>query len=166
MILKKRGTMEIQVHRLHNPTEEAKALIAELEQELSPNYAPEQRHGLAFETIFQPHIHFFIARLNGTAAGCGGVAILPGFAEVKRMYVRSSARGQGVADAIMERLADTARNAGRTLLRLETGDRQTAAIRFYQRTGFRVCADFEPYSSMPPDNIATSVFMEKWLEPS
>ena len=156
--------MAIQVERMDSPTEEARALIAGLDRELSSNYDPHQRHALAFEAIFQPHIHFFIARLNGTAAGCGGVAIYPGFAEVKRMYVHPSARGRGVADAIMDRLADAARQAGRTVLRLETGDRQSAAIRFYERCGFRVCADFEPYSSMPPDNIATSIFMEKWLE--
>jgi len=157
--------MEIQLHQLHSPTEEAKALIAELEQELSPNYSPEQQHGLAFEAIFQPHIHFFIARLNGAVAGCGGIALLADFAEVKRMYVRPTMRGQGIADAVIDRLADTARKSGRTVLRLETGDRQEAAIRFYERCGFRICGDFEPYSSMPPDSIATSIFMEKRLEP-
>jgi putative acetyltransferase len=79
------------------------------------------------------------------------------------MYVRPEARGQGIADALMERLAEVARAAGRNLLRLETGDRQQAAIRFYARQGFQACGDFEPYSSMPPDAIATSVFMEKPL---
>lgn len=90
-------------------------------------------------------------------------ALYPGFAEVKRMFVSHAARGQGIADAIMDRLAAVAREAGRPLLRLETGDRQQAAIRFYQRYGFGFCGPFAPYSTMPPKNIATSIFMEKSL---
>jgi putative acetyltransferase len=64
----------------------------------------------------------------------------------------------------MDRLAQVAREAGLALLKLETGDRQQAAIRFYARMGFRDCGDFEPYSSMPQENIATSLFMEKRLD--
>ena len=118
--------------------------------------------GLKLEAIFQPGIHFFLARRAGEALGCGGVA-LSGFAEVKRMFVSPQARGQGIADALMDRLADVARQSGRPLLRLETGDCQRAAIRFYQRYGFSFCGPFEPYSTMPPENIATSIFMEKSL---
>ena len=79
------------------------------------------------------------------------------------MFVCPQARGQGIAEAIMDRLADVARQSGRPVLRLETGDCQRAAIRFYQRYGFGFRGPFEPYSTMPPENIATSIFMEKRL---
>jgi putative acetyltransferase len=155
--------MTVVIEKAHAPTDEVRALIAALEAELAPNYAPNQRHGLALEAIFRPHIHFFVARRAGQALGCAGVALFRDFAEVKRMYVCPQARGQGIADALMDRLAQVARQAGLAVLKLETGDRQLAAIRFYARLGFRDCADFEPYSSMPVENIATSVFMEKVL---
>ncbi len=77
------------------------------------------------------------------------------------MYVREQVRGQGVADAIVTRLSLEAVRAGLPILRLETGTLQTAAIRFYGRLGFGLCGPFEPYSSMPTSNVATSVFMEK-----
>ena len=115
------------------------------------------------DAIFQPHIRFFIARLRGVAVGCGGVALFPDYAEVKRMYVRDSARGQGVADAILARIEDEVRNAGLSVLRLETGDRQIAAMRLYVRAGFRECPAFGDYASMAPQAIATSVFYEKRL---
>ena len=156
--------MTVVIEKPDSPTDEVRALIAALEAELSPHYAPHQRHGLQLEAIFRPHIHFFVARRAGQALGCAGVALASDFAEVKRMYVRPEARGQGVADALMDRLAQVAREAGLAVLKLETGDRQQAAIRFYARVGFRDCGDFEPYSSMPPENIATSVFMEKILD--
>jgi putative acetyltransferase len=79
------------------------------------------------------------------------------------MYVRPQARGQGVADAILARLTQEARDAGLDILRLETGTEQAAAMRFYTRSGFAVCAAFEPYAAMPAHAIATSVFLEKHL---
>jgi putative acetyltransferase len=155
--------MNLVIEKTESPTEEVRILIQQLEEELSPHYEAHQRHGLRLEAIFQPGIQFFLARRAGEALGCGGVALYPGFAEVKRMFVNRAARGQGIADAIMDRLAGVARETGRPLLRLETGDCQQAAIRFYRRYGFGYCGPFEPYSAMPPENIATSIFMEKSL---
>ncbi len=77
---------EIEIISAPAPTEELRQLVGELEAVLSAEYPPEQRHGLTLEAIFQPHIRFFVARLHGMAVGCDGVALLDGFAEVKRMY--------------------------------------------------------------------------------
>jgi putative acetyltransferase len=148
------------------PTEEVRALVGELEAELAAGYPPEQRHGLAIEAIFQPHVRFFVARLADEAVGCGGVALFADFAEVKRMYVRPAARGRGIAEGLLARIEDVARAAGQGVLRLETGDRQRAAMRFYERCGFRRCAAFAPYTAMPAHAIATSVFFEKPITPS
>jgi GNAT superfamily N-acetyltransferase len=156
----------VEIEQISAPVADIRALIEELEQELSANYPPEQRHGLALDAIFQPHIRFFIARINGSAVGCGGVAFFADFAELKRMYVRPESRGRGVADAIIARLAAEATSAGLRTLRLETGTQQSAAIRFYRRCGFEECVAFEPYASMPPHKIVSSVFMEKRLKAS
>ncbi len=142
-------------------TDDVRALIGELETALAAEYPPEQRHGLALDAIFQPHVRFFLARRHGAAVGCGGVALFPEYAEVKRMYVRDSARRQGVADAILARIEAEVRRAGLSMLRLETGDRQVAAMRLYARAGFRQCPAFGAYASMAPQAIATSVFFEK-----
>ena len=134
-----RGDGTIAVELVRSATDEVGSLVTELEEILSAEYPPEQRHGLRIEALFQPHIRFFVARLDGVAVGCGGVALFDGFAEVKRMYVREPARGRGVADAVLAALEAEAKAAGLDLLRLETGDRQ--------------------YASMPAANIATSVFL-------
>ncbi|HTU69889.1 MAG TPA: GNAT family N-acetyltransferase [Candidatus Baltobacteraceae bacterium] len=152
-----------EIERVHLPTDDVRALIGELDAELAGTYLPEQRHGLAIEAIFKPPVRFFVARLDGDAVGCGGVACFDDFAEIKRMYVRASTRGAGVADAIIERLQDEARHAGLRLVRLETGVHQPAAIGFYRRHGFVPCRAFEPYSSLPASAIKTSYFMEKQL---
>ena len=153
----------VDIEQITEATDDARLLIGELDQVLAAEYLPEQRHGLAFEALFQPNIRFFLARLNGVAIGCGGIALFDDFAEVKRMYVRQAVRGSGVAQALLARIEMEARIAGFVVLRLETGERQAAALRFYAQAGFRLCAAFGDYAAMRPEAIATSIFMEKRL---
>ena len=79
------------------------------------------------------------------------------------MYVRDVARGRGVARALLARIELAAREAALAALRLETGDRQIAAMRLYERAGFRRCPPFGDYAAMATAAIATSVFFEKSL---
>jgi putative acetyltransferase len=144
-------------------TDEVRALIGALDQILAAEYTPEQRHGLALDQIFKPDIRFFLALSDGIAVGCGGVAFIADFAEVKRMYVREAARGRGVAQALLVRIEAEARAAGFALLKLETGVRQIAALRFYERSGFQRCAAFGAYATMAPEATGTSVFLQKRL---
>jgi putative acetyltransferase len=144
-------------------TADVRALVGELDALLAANYPPEQRHGLTLDSIFQPHVRFFVVSVDGVAIGCGGVALFDGYAEVKRMYVREAARGHGAARALLGRLEAEARAAGLDRLRLETGDRQLAAMRFYEKCGFRRCDAFGDYATMAPERIVTSVFFEKPL---
>ena len=134
--------MQLIIERATAPTDDVRGLIVELEDSLAAEYPPEQRHGLAIDAIFQPHIQFFVARVDGGAVGCAGVALFADLAEVKRMYVRPAARGRGIAEALLARIETIARDAGLARLCLETGDRQLAAIRVYSRAGFSRCAAF------------------------
>jgi putative acetyltransferase len=155
--------MELTIDRVHEPGPEVRDLIGELNDTLAAVYEPHQRHGLALEQLFAPHLRFFIARSGGRAVGCGGVALLAGYAEVKRMYTRPAARGQGVAKAVLARLEDEARGSGFPLLRLETGIHQPEAVGLYQRMGFRPCLPFGAYLLLPARDIETSLFFEKPL---
>jgi len=116
------------VERAVEATHEVRDLIEELNEVLGAAYEAHQRHGLSIEQLFEPHVRFFIARLDGLAVGCGGVAVFDDYAEVKRMYTRPMARGRGVAKALLCRMEDEARGAGISVLRLETGTRQQEAI--------------------------------------
>lgn len=154
--------MSITVSRVTAADADVRALIGELDAELAV-LTPDcgQRHGLNLDAIFQPHVRFFLAYDGGKAVGCGGVALFADFAEVKRMYVRASHRGQGAANAIMEQLVAEAVAAGLACLRLETGTNFTAAERFYRRHGFVPCAIFGAYAAMPPHAVAASLFLER-----
>jgi putative acetyltransferase len=153
--------MSITVEHVEAPTEDAMALVGELDADLSGVYSEEQRHGLSIARLFRPGILFFIARWDGQAVGCGGVAFEEDFAEVKRMYVRPGARGKNVARTILARLEEEARARGIKRLTLETGDVRHAAIGRYEREGFSRCGAFGEYATMPATAIERSVFFEK-----
>jgi len=149
------------IERVSVATDEIRQLVAELNAALSGPYLPEQHHYVPFEQLFDGDVRFFAARVDGVAVGCGGVAFDDGFAEVKRMYTRPTARRQGVAAAVLRQLEGEAKRAGYAVLRLETGMYQAEAIAFYEREGFQRCDAFGDYLSLPPRAIETSVFYEK-----
>jgi putative acetyltransferase len=153
----------ISIERLLGPTPEAAVLIAELDAVLGAIYEPEQRHGYSIEQVFEPHVRFFVARLGGEAVGCGAVALFEDYAEVKRMYTRETARGRGIGKVLLTRIEQEARDAGKPMLRLETGTLQAAAIGLYENAGFRACGPFGQYAELPPHRIATSLFYQKPL---
>ena len=155
--------MTIEIERVNEPTGELAALIGELDGALGASYEPHQRHGLSLAQLFAPHMRFFIARYDGTAAGCGGVALFDDFAEVKRMYTRPELRGRGLATALLQRIEQETRTAGKATLRLETGPYQHEAIGLYRGLGFTPCGVFGAYAAMPAANIEMSVFFEKPL---
>src|SRR6516164_9743505 len=134
--------MNITIERAVEATPDLERLVAELNAVLGAAYPPHQRHGLALEQLFEPHMRFFLARLDGAAVGCGGVALFDGYAEVKRMYTRREARGRGVAKALLRRIEEQARAAGASVLYLETGIHQREAIGLYERMGFEHCDAF------------------------
>jgi GNAT superfamily N-acetyltransferase len=141
-------------------TDDAKALITELEAELTPLYPSESRHGYAVEKLIAQGVAFFVIRHEGQPAGCGGIQLFGlEYGELKRMYVRPQYRGLGLAKAMVEHLAEHARRHGVGLLRLETGIHQRPAIALYERLGFRSRPPFGEYKDDP-----RSRFYEKRID--
>lgn len=91
---------------------------------------------------------FFVAyEDDGSAVGCGGLRNLgAGIGEIKRMYVEPASRGSGVASRVLLALENWAREQGWSCLRLETGDAQPDAVRFYTRSGYEPIPPFGPYA--------------------
>ncbi|GAA2258026.1 GNAT family N-acetyltransferase [Streptomyces amakusaensis] len=95
-------------------------------------------------------VAFFVAyEDDGTAVGCGGLRHLgDGIGEVKRMYVVPARRGSGVALRILRGLESWAAERGWVGLRLETGDAQPDAVRFYTRSGYERIPNFGAYAGV------------------
>ena len=131
-------------------TPDALLLINELQAHLESFYPPESRHGFSVERLIAEAVAFFVLRADGRPAGCGGIKLVGReYGELKRMFVRPEFRGAGFGEMLVEHLAAHALAHGVTLLRLETGIHQQAAIRLYERLGFRRIPPFGPYTNDP-----------------
>jgi putative acetyltransferase len=131
-------------------TADALRLIDELQTHLESFYPPESRHGFSVARLIAEGVAFFVLRVDGAPAGCGGIKLFGReYSELKRMYVRPEYRGRGYGERLVDHLTEHARANGVTLLRLETGVHQQAAIRLYERVGFRRIPPFGPYTDDP-----------------
>jgi putative acetyltransferase len=145
------------VRRADPRSPEGRALLGASQALLASLYPPEDNFFLSVDELSQPHVDFWVAE-DGGALGCVALARLDGYGEVKSLFVEPSARGRGVAEALMRGLEDRARELGLPLLRLETGDTLDAAHRLYARLGFVATGPFGDYREGPH-----SVFLEKRL---
>ncbi len=144
----------------HTPVDhpDALRLIGESEAELAALYAPEVRSAFSPEQLIAARVHFVVARIDGAAAGCGGLAPLDGYGELKRIFTTAGARGHGVGRAVVAALEAEARRRGLPLMRLETGDASPEALALYARCGYARRGPFGHYLEN-----GSSVFMEKAL---
>ncbi len=88
-----------------------------------------------------PRSAYFVLRRDGRVLGGGGVAPLEGgdsdTCELRKMYFLPEARGLGAGAAMMERCLEAARTFGFRRCYLETLTGMDAAMRLYERSGFR-----------------------------
>lgn len=78
--------------------------------------------------------------------------------EIKRMYVVPERRGGDLADQLLAEVEREARSVGAPRLILHTGDRQLAALAFYERHGYTPIDVYPPY-----EQLAYSLCFEKVL---
>ena len=152
--------IRIQIQVVSSRDPEAVGLLDALTAELAgAGYTASETFGYSVQQLEQSSVHLVGARVGGMLVGLGGLERQgDSTGELKRFFVTSECRGAGVADALIAALVDYARDHHIDRLRLETGDKQLAAIAFYRRHGFAVIPRFGPYV-----NSATSVCMERAL---
>ena len=89
----------------------------------------------------RPRCAYFVVEDGNEVLGGGGIAPLDGgdedTCELRKMYFLPQARGRGAGAAMMQRCLDAARELGFRRCYLETLSGMDAAMRLYDRSGFR-----------------------------
>ena len=105
---------------------------------------------------------YLVAFVGEAPVACGALRpIDEQTVEVRRLFVLKSARRHGHARAVLTELEIHAKNLGFTTMRLETGNRQKAAMALYEAFGFHRIAPFAEHGNDP-----TSVCYEKRVAPT
>lgn len=149
------NTMQVTFESPDQP--DIRALIAELDAYLYAIYPADSVYALDIASLCSPNVSFAVLRdAAGAPLGCGAMVMQPGYGEIKRVYVRPQARGQGLACTLMTALEAQAITHGIRTFLLETGPAQPEALVLYERLGYRCRGPFGDYPADPH-----SLFMEK-----
>ncbi|WP_354643645.1 GNAT family N-acetyltransferase [Kitasatospora camelliae] len=147
--------MEIRTTGFGHP--DAEKLAAEVQQEYVRRYGDIDQTSMHTDHFDPPDGLFVVAYLDDEPVACGGWRVKAadadglrdGDAELKRMYVVPTARGRGLARAVLRHLETEALTAGRTRLVLETGTEQPEAIALYTSEGYAPITKFGYYKDSP-----------------
>ena len=118
---------------------DAESLMAMLDAEVADLYKGTKVGTGALSTELKAAFHgvFLVARRDGVPVACGGVLVLDTMTgELRRVYARPEERGSGLARALVAELERAPAEKGLSRILLETGDRQTRAIGFYEALGY------------------------------
>nr|WP_315202163.1 GNAT family N-acetyltransferase [uncultured Flavobacterium sp.] len=118
---------------------------------------PELKKDYWGNNLIEFNSNVFIVYLDGKPLACGCFKKYNNESvELKRMFVLPEARGFGLAQLIIKELETEAKSQGFEILILETLYKQIEAINLYQKTGFRIVQNYEPYVG-----LSNSVCMSK-----
>lgn len=101
--------------------------------------------------------HVVVAYADTQAVGCGAIKKYSDeLTEVKRMFVHPDFRGQRIGQFILTELELWARELGFSGCILETGKKQSEAVRLYERSGYQIIPNYDQYIG-----VENSICMKK-----
>lgn len=148
----------IKLVRTDSDNADFRRLVSRLDEYLREKDGADHAFYNQFNSI--DHIrNVVVAYEEEQALGCGAFKQYDEqSAEIKRMFVDPDFRGRGIAGLILAELERWARELNFTRSILETGLRQTEAVKLYQKENYRVIPNYGQYIG-----VENSVCMEKEL---
>ena len=155
LILGGKHVPTIRIERLTAPNEKALAILQEYYDAV--HVVQRDRPGSIQKIIEEPGSGMWLAYRGGEVVGCvvlRRLASVPLASECKRLYVKPTARGNHIADKLLDVQEKFARSQGVEWIYLDSYDDLKAAVTLYERRGYHRC---ERYN----DNPQATLFMRK-----
>ena len=135
----------IKVSRTTSENRDFINLVAALDQSLWERY-PELKSNYWGNNILEINRNVIVLYLDNKAVACGCFKKKEkNTIEIKRMFVLPEARGRGFAQNILQELELLGLESGFSFSVLETLYKQTEAIGMYQKCGYEIVDNYEPY---------------------
>jgi DNA-binding MarR family transcriptional regulator/N-acetylglutamate synthase-like GNAT family acetyltransferase len=148
---------EVRVIRLHEETPDTRDILQEYYAAV--HVVQRDKPGAIRKIIDAPTSGVWLAYLGEEVVGCvvlRRLAAIPHASECKRLYVKPSARGRGIAGKLLDALEEYARNQGVEWIYLDSYDDLKAAIALYGKRGYDRCDRYN-------DNPQATLFMRKQI---
>ena len=134
--------------RTNSTHEDFITLVRQLDVELATIDGDEHSFYAQYNKIDKIN-HVIIAYENELPIACGAIKQFSENAmEVKRMYTLASYRGKGIASGVLIQLEKWAAEMNYSHCILETGIRQPAAIRLYEKNGYLPVPNYGQYAGV------------------
>ncbi|MGE2689631.1 GNAT family N-acetyltransferase [Mycolicibacterium pulveris] len=129
---------------------------------IDPDGSAERAYFAETQRFLDPRGRLLVVRVDDEIVGVGAFKPTDDerTAEIKRMFVRPSARGNGIARALFDRLLGEARAAGYTTVRLETMSFMTEAHALYRSVGAREIDPFDGSEAGSVGLAGATTYME------
>jgi putative acetyltransferase len=142
--------------RTNSGSSDFKELVRELDADLKIRDGGEHSFFAQFNKLDLIK-HVVVAYDAMTPVGCGAIKKYDGNTmEIKRMFVPSARRGNGIASLVLQELEKWSSELGFEKCILETGQKQPEAIALYKKNHYMVIPNYGQYA-----NVASSVCFEK-----
>ena len=151
--------MTIQIRPVQD--NEADELLAMSTAYMESLYPAESNHLVDYSELYADNAIFLGAFLAGKAVGCVAVIFYQHdceYGEIKRLFVLPEHRDLKLGRTLMAAIEEAAQEAGKHIMRLETGIYQPASNHLYASLGY---VERGPYGDYQEDQL--SIFMEKSL---
>jgi GNAT superfamily N-acetyltransferase len=136
---------DIRISRTTSENVDFITLVAALDQSLWERY-PELKSDYWGNNILEINPNVTVVYLDNKAVACGCFKRKnQNTIEIKRMFVLPEARGKGFAQRILHELELLGVESGFSFSVLETLYKQTEAISMYQKCGYAIVDNYEPY---------------------
>ncbi len=136
---------DIRISRTTSENTDFIDLVAALDQSLWERY-PELKSDYWGNNILEINPNVTVIYLDNKAVACGCFKRKnQNTIEIKRMFVLPEARGKGFAQRILHELELLGVELGFSFSVLETLYKQTEAISMYQKCGYAIVDNYEPY---------------------
>ncbi|WP_431089491.1 GNAT family N-acetyltransferase [Paenibacillus sp. 8b26] len=121
-------------------------LIQRLDKDLLKRYPADEIYLVDFSNPKVKEMIFAVVYSDAKPVACGGLRPIDAEEmELKRFYVDSSYRRQGIAVSLLAFLEEEARKRGTIRIKLETGAAQPEAIALYTKQGYEPIERFGEY---------------------
>ncbi len=156
-ILSDQQNVPVRIMRLASANNDARAILEEYYQAV--HVVQRDKPASIQKIIDAPASGIWLAYLGGAAVGCvvlRRLLSIPLASECKRLYVKPSARGNGIADKLLDAQEKFARSQGVEWIYLDSHDGLKTAIAVYERRGYQPCDRYN-------DNPQATLFMRKHI---
>lgn len=135
----------IRIQRTNSDNPDFQALVRLLDEYLAEKDGDDHSFFAQFNKLDKIQ-HVVVAYDDKKAIGCGAFKKYDEkIVEIKRMFVHFDFRGQRIGKLVLRELETWASELGFSECILETGWKQTEAVRLYQRSGYEIIPNYDQY---------------------